>query len=244
MSDPATSDRIPTACPPCGKRFATSRANVGKQARCAGCSQTFEIAVAPVSQATGPPAAQSDMYPPGAVATGSHPAHVHGPAGRPSTDIDRFHRKLVARVIVHDPTTKKGTGPCCRPTPLRENRYLTEKWTSPHRAVSGCVAKHRPAEAGKCAKGPRQMCRYPCPEGRVISTNVVSAHPAWDRGSYAAFCSCTCDGGDSAAGASRLLSPDRSMSRMCRSCCGKAISRPASRNSLSIARLISCRAVP
>ncbi len=36
-------DRLHTACPHCGKRFATARANEGKRARCPGCSQAFVI---------------------------------------------------------------------------------------------------------------------------------------------------------------------------------------------------------
>lgn len=73
MSDTPASDRIPTACPHCGKRFATLRANVGKTARCAGCSQAFEIAVAPVAQAAAPAAS-----PPGspAATTAPHAAPV------------------------------------------------------------------------------------------------------------------------------------------------------------------------
>lgn len=55
----APPDRLQTACPHCGKRFATARTNEGKRARCPGCSQAFVIAaadeVAPAAMVTDAP---------------------------------------------------------------------------------------------------------------------------------------------------------------------------------------------
>lgn len=43
VSDP---EKIPTACPQCGKRFLAPAIHVGKQARCPACAQVFVIALA------------------------------------------------------------------------------------------------------------------------------------------------------------------------------------------------------
>jgi hypothetical protein len=129
MSDAPPADQIPTACPHCGKRFATLRANVGKQARCPGCSQTFQIAVAPVAGAAGPPPVPGGDPPDGAATADPQGSPVTAEPARVAGD-----GRLCA--ICQSPFT---TGEATTNCPVCRARYHRQCWDYNRGcAVYGC----------------------------------------------------------------------------------------------------------
>jgi hypothetical protein len=84
-------DRLHTACPHCGKRFATSWANQGKRARCPGCSQTFLIEEsAETADPAAVPAPTAAAVVPAAAAATAPAAQISAPAAAAATDVGRL----------------------------------------------------------------------------------------------------------------------------------------------------------